>query len=151
MSPVESPSPFKSEIAPWRQAIATIIAMIAVMILFFLPSKLGLFEVDDYFPWTVAAGLTLLFGIANSVLSLASDDLNTYWGRSIISYMIVMVVGGLIAWILSGMTVYEAKSFRSLYVVFTFVYLVFLCITRAIRKIVKIAIKQDAKLRGEDV
>jgi len=48
------------------------------------------------------------------------------------------------------MSIYEAKSFRWIYIVFTFGYLLFLCILRAMRKIVHIAQKQDARLRGEE-
>lgn len=147
---MDTPSPFKKEIHPVQQAIAVLVAMPVMMLLFLIPSWIGIFELDEHFPWTVAAAFTLLFGVINSVLSLAATDQNKYFGTSIMSYMGVLVVGGFIAWLFSGQSIHEAKSFRWIYIVFTFGYLLFLCMVRAMRKIVKIAQDQDARLRGEE-
>lgn len=133
-----------------QQAIAVLIGMPVMMLLFLIPSWIGIFDLDDHFPWTVAAAFTLLFGVINSVLSLGAKDQNKYWGSSILSYMGVLVVGGLIAWLFSGQSIHEAKSFRWIYIVFTFGYLLFLSVVRAMRKIVQIAQEQDAALRGEE-
>lgn len=147
---MDTPSPFKKEIHPVQQAIAVLIGMPVMMLLFLIPSWIGIFDLDDHFPWTVAAAFTLLFGVINSVLSLGAKDQNKYWGSSILSYMGVLVVGGLIAWLFSGQSIHEAKSFRWIYIVFTFGYLLFLSVVRAMRKIVQIAQEQDAALRGEE-
>ena len=147
---MHTPSPFKQEVHPLKQGAFIVLGMPIVLLLFLIPSWLGLFEVDEHFPWTVAAAFTLLFGVANSVLSLGAKDLNMYWGTSIITYMGVMIIGGMIAWLFSGQSIYEAKTFRWIYIVFTFGYLLFLCIIRAMRKIVQIAQEQDAALRGEN-
>ena len=147
---MDTPSPFKKEIHPVKQAIAVLIAMPLMMLLFLIPSWVGIFDLDDHFPWTVSAAFTLLFGVINSVLSLGAKDQNKYWGSSITAYMGVLVVGGLIAWLFSGQTIHEAKSFRWIYIVFTFGYLLFLSVVRAMRKIVQIAQEQDARLRGEE-
>jgi len=148
---VDSPSPFEQEVHPVRQAIVFAVALPVTIVLFMIPSWIGIYELQDYFPWTVAAAFTFLFGIANSILSLAAKDQNKYWGGSIMCYMAVLVFGGFVAWLFSGLNVYEAKSFRWIYVVFTFGYLLFLCMVRAMRKIVQIAQEQDLRLRGEDL
>lgn len=44
----------------------------------------------------------------------------------------------------------EAGSFRWLYIVFALTYLVFISIVNMMRKIMEIAKKQDARLRGEE-
>lgn len=142
-------SPFDVAYAPIRQAIVIIIAIPVMIFIFWLPSRAGLFALDESFPWTVSAALTLLFGVGNSVLSLSAQDQNKYWGRSIVAYMTVVVASIAIAWLFTGESIYEAKSFKWIYVVFTFCYLLFLSIVRAMRKIVSIAQKQDARLRGE--
>ena len=147
---MDTPSPFKKEIHPVQQAIAVLVAMPLMMLLFLIPSWFGIFDLNDHFPWTVSAAFTLLFGVINSVLSLGAKDQNKYWGSSIMSYMAVLVVGGFIAWLFSGQSIHEAKSFRWIYIVFTFGYLLFLCMVRAMRKIVQIAQEQDAGLRGEE-
>ena len=132
------------------QAVITVICIPVFMFLFFIPSWLSVYDPDPYFPWTIAASFTLLFAVMNSVLSLGASDQNKYWGNSIIAYMAVVVAGGFIAWLVSGQNIYEAKSFRWIYIVFTFGYLLFLSIVRLMRKIVQIAQDQDARLRGED-
>ncbi len=147
---MDSPSPFKKEIHPYKQAAITIISMPIIIILFKIPEWIGIYEVDVHFPWTISAALTLLFAVANSILSLGADDQNKYWGNAILSYACVLVVGGFIAWLFSGLSIYEAKSFRWIYIVFTFGYLLFMSMVRAMRKIVQIAQKQDARLRGEN-
>ena len=129
--------------------ITTILGYGVILLLFMGPASFGLFDLDPYFPWTAAAGVTLMYSVANSVLSLGAIDLNQYWGRSIICFMILIIVGIATSWLITGMNIYEAKSYRELFIVFTFVYLVFLCLARAMRKVVKIALKQDARLRGE--
>ena len=121
-----------------------------MMLLFLIPSWLNLYDAGENFSWTIAAAFTLLFGVANSILSLAASDQNKYWMNSIFSYLVVVIIGGSMAWLFSGQTIYEAKSFRWIYIVFTFGYLLFLSMTRVMRKIVQIAQKQDARLRGED-
>lgn len=147
---MHSPSPFKKEIHPLKQALVVVLGMPVFMFLFIFPSWLGAYEADAHLPWTVAASFTLLFAVTNSVLSLAATDQNKYWGNSILSYMAVVIIGGFLAWLISGQNIYEAKSFRWIYIVFTFGYLLFLSIVRVMRKIVKIAQDQDARLRGED-
>ena len=147
---MESPSPFRKEIHPIRQAMFVLFAMPVMTFLFYIPKWMGLIDLQDYFPWTVSAAFTLLFAVGNSILSLGAKDQNSYWGSSIMSYLLVVIVGGAIAWLISGQHIYEAKSFRWIYVVFTFGYLLFLSMVRAMRKIVQIAQKQDARLRGEE-
>ena len=103
-----------------------------------------------YHFWTISASMTLLYAVGNSVLSLASSDENKYWGRSIFGFAVVAVVGGLIAYIFSGLGIFDAKSYSWIYFVFTFVYLLFLSIVRIMRKIVELVEKQDRRLRGEE-
>lgn len=147
---METPSPFKKEIHPFKQAVIVLLGMPLVLLLFMIPQWLGIYELQQHFPWTIAAAFTLLFAVINSVLSLGAFDQNKYWGASIMSYMGIVLIGTTMAWLFTGLNIYEAKSFRWIYIVFTFGYLLFLCIIRAMRKIVQIAQKQDAKLRGEE-
>ena len=82
-------------------------------------------------------------------MSLKAASMNKYWSRSIMAFMGLLVVSGLLATVFSGLSIDEAGSFRWLFVVLTFGYLVFLSIVRLMKKIVDIAIEQDDRLRGE--
>lgn len=147
---MDTPSPFKQEVHPVKQVVAVSIGIPVVLLLFLVPTWIGIYDLPRHFPWTISAAATLFFAVANSVLSLGAQDQNKYWSNSIMSYMAIVLISCGIAWLFSGLSIYEAKSFRWIYIVFTFGYLLFLCIIRAMRKIVQIAQKQDARLRGEE-
>ncbi len=141
---------FAKDIDPKWQAVIAVCLIPCMTFLFWLPSALGAFTLPVYFAWTVAAAITLLYASLSSILSLSSKDPVRYWGRSISGYAAVVVLGGFFAYAMTGLSIYEAMSFSWIYVVFTFVYLVFLSIVSAIRKIVDIAQRQDRRMRGEE-
>lgn len=101
-------------------------------------------------PWVVLCGMILFFALVNSVLSFNAENGSTYWFHSMISFSILLVVGGILAWAFSGVSIKNAGSVRWLYFVFTFGYLVFLSIVNLIKFLVALAQKQDQRLRGED-
>ncbi len=141
---------FELDIDPFWQAGVVVGAILLFCFFSWVFDKMAVFTVASYFPWTVSASLTLLYAVGSSVLSLGATDPNKYWGRSISAYVVVVVVGGAIASLFSGMTVFEAKSFAWIYIVFSMGYVLFLIFLRAMRKIVEIAEKQDRRLRGEE-
>ena len=109
----------------------------------------GLTDPDPNSPWIIFTSFVLFFSIVNSVLSLKAADMNKYWARSIMAFAGLLVISGACAWLFSGLTIDEAGSFRWLFFVLTFAFLAFLSITRLVKRIVDIAIKQDDRLRGE--
>ena len=68
----------------------------------------------------------------------------------VFAFAILLVIGGLLAWAFSGVSIYEAGTVSWLYFVLTFGYLVFLSIVNLIKFLVKLAQKQDKSLRGEE-
>lgn len=135
---------------PYRQvAVVLLIALVMMGVSKLIPiseySTTGAIR-----PWVVLCGLILFFAVCNSVLSLYTEDLNKYWMQSIISFVALLVVGGLLAWGISGVSISNAGSVKWLYFVFTFGYLVFLSIVNLLKFFVKLAQKQDKNLRGEE-
>ena len=130
---------------------AGLILIVGVVITGFekLGNVIGLMTSDPNSPWIVFTSFILFFSIANSLMSLKAASMNKYWSRSIMAFMGLLVVSGLLATVFSGLSIDEAGSFRWLFVVLTFGYLVFLSIVRLMKKIVDIAIEQDDRLRGE--
>jgi len=114
-----------------------------------LGNMAGLIESDAIGAWIIFTSFILFFSIATSLMSLKAENMNKYWGRSIITFMAILILSGLIATLYSGLSIDEAGSFRWLFFVMTFGFLVFLSIVRLMKRIVDIAIKQDDKLRGE--
>lgn len=112
-------------------------------------SKLGILNENPHFPWLVSASMLLFFAIFNCAFSLNAPDANKYWLHSIISYVILVVAAAGLAYLITGISIYDARSMKWMYFVFTFGYLVFLSIVNFMRIIVKIARREDNSLRGE--
>lgn len=140
---------FEKNISPLIQAASVIALAIVAMSLWKLGSQLGV-ETKQRTPWLISSSLMLFFGLFNSVFSLASKNRFTYWRNSLYAYVLLGIIGGLLAWAFSGLTINEAGAFKWMYFIFTFSFIVFLTIINLMRKIVEIAQKQDKKLRGEE-
>ena len=130
-------------------------AVIACMILLFVGIEAffkwtGISEPEQNSPWITSTAMLLFYTIANSIISIKAKSLLKYWGRSITTYILLLVLGALFAYLVSGMPIDEAGSFRWLFVVLTLGYLIFLAIVQTMKRIVDIAIKQDKRLRGEE-
>lgn len=111
--------------------------------------NIGVSKKDEIFPWIVTASMVLFYAIFNCVFSLNADNSNQYWFQSLLGFVLVAVGGGAIAYLFTGISIYDAKSIQWIYFVFTFAYLVFLSIVNFMRVIVRFAKKQDHRLRGE--
>ena len=141
---------FSRKIDPFKQAVGVFAGTLMFTLLFKILEWTGISEAKKYLPWTMSAAGLLFFSILNSVLSLAYESQNQYWLKSLGAFVALMIIGGLVSYGLSGMSIGEAMSFKWLYTVFTIGYIVFLTIVRLMRKIVLIAKKQDKALRGEE-
>ncbi|MDF1695848.1 MAG: hypothetical protein P1U56_08460 [Saprospiraceae bacterium] len=141
---------FEYEISPFIQGAVVLGAILLFTLVTLIFGKLGLAETDEGTPWLVACSMTFFFAIGNSVLSLAADDQNKYWWQSILSFVLLAIIGGGMAYLFSGVTIGEVDSYKWLYVVFTFGHILFLAIVRTMKRIVLLAKEQDSRLRGED-
>jgi len=137
-------------ISPFKQGGAVLGGILLFILGSIILGKLGLVDTDEGTPWLIACSMTFFYVIGNSVLSLAADDQNTYWWKSILTYVGLVVLGGSIAYLVSGVGMDYAGSYRWLYVVFAFSHILFLAIVRTMKRIVTLAKKQDRRLRGED-
>lgn len=141
---------FNREISPLLQ----VGAILAVSVLISLIGKLLGLDTEDslgaVFPWTISATFLLFFVIFNSALSFSYNNQNKYWLLSILSFVVLVGVGGYLSYLLSGLSIYEAKSMKTIYIIFTIGYVVLLVIVRSMRNILQIVLKQDKRLRGEE-
>lgn len=128
---------------PMLQALVTLGAGIAITLGAKLVHLLGIADVPARFPWMTAAVFMLCFAVFNSVFSLSAKDSLKYYGRSIYSFLGLTVVSGLLAWLFSSLTIDEAGSYRWIFIVVTFAYLVFMSIMMFMRKIVDFAQKEE--------
>ena len=146
----EAQSIFQKEVQPFKQLIVAV--ALNIIALGIVKSSLNetTQSTDSVVYCEVSFSILLVFMLFNSVFSIPYKKRTQYFRDSIIAYVILGGVGGLLAAYLSGLSMDEAGSFRWLYFVFTFTYLVFISIVNLMRKIIEIAKRQDARLRGEE-
>ncbi|TAK49652.1 MAG: hypothetical protein EPO28_00480 [Saprospiraceae bacterium] len=128
--------------SPFTQASA----VLALVLLFDFSGKLLQMAGTDIEPryfWNVSASFLLFFSMLNSLLSLLAKSTDNYWGKSILSYLALAILGGVAAKIFSSLSINEAGTYRWLYIVLTAGYLVFLSIIRMVRKIIEYAQHED--------
>lgn len=141
---------FTKQISPIVQA-AVILSVCMVIVL--IGKGLGLDtegKFGNIFPWSMSASFLLLYVIFNSALSFSYANQNQYWMLSIFCFAGMMLIGGFFAYWVSGLSISEAKSMKTIYIIFTIGYVVLLTIVRSMRSILNIVLKQDKKLRGEE-
>ena len=128
---------------PPVQAALTLFLIITVSLGGMALRPSGVIDIGPAFPWLAATSFLLFFAVFNAVGSLTVEHLNKYWGRSMMSFLVLGAVSGLVAWGLSTMTIDEAGSYRWLFFVVGFGYLVFLSLLGFMRAIVQFAQREE--------
>lgn len=139
----EDTSFFSKAYNPFLQAALVFGAAVVVVLLSKIVNATGIMEVDQRFPWTSAAAFMLFFAMFNSVFSLSAKNAGQYWSRSIFSFGGLAIANGLMAYLFSSLTINEAGSYRWIYVVLTFGYLVFLSMMNFMKRIVEFAQREE--------
>ncbi len=125
----------------YQAAIAA--AVMITFLLFGLGSSLAGAGLGPRFGYQVAATSLLLFGLGNALLSLGATSINKYWGRSFVCFILLAGLGLVVAKLLTGLWISEAGSYKWIYIVLTFGYLVILSIMSMIRGIVNFAEEEE--------
>ncbi len=140
---------FQKQVHPYYQVgVAILLNLLGILMLVAIRPESAVDE-DAVVFWELSFSILLAFMLFNSVLSLPYVDRMKYFSTSIFSFLALAVIGGALAHYVSGVSMDNAGSFRWLYIVFTFTYLVFLSIVNLMRKIMEIAKREDSRLRGE--
>ncbi len=128
---------------PYMQAIA----ILGAIVVFILGAKLvkwaGILEVSATFPWMTVASFLLFFALFNVIFSLAAKDINKYWTQSIMSFVGLVFVAGAFAYMTSSISINEAGSYKWIFMVVTFGYLVFISIMGMMKTIVQFAEREE--------
>ncbi len=100
-------------------------------------------DITPRFAWLTAATFLLVFALFNALFSLSTNNMMRYWGRSVYSFMGLAVFSGGLAWLFSGLSIGEAGSYKWIFGVVTFGYLVFLSLMAILRNIVDFAQREE--------
>ncbi len=136
-------SHYKKLESPVVQAIVVMAGAVALMLCGWLLTVTGIYPAEPLFAWSIATAFMLLFALLNSLMSLRADSFVRYWGRSMYSYLGLALCTGLAAWLFSGIPLRDAGTYRWIYIVVTFGFLVFLSVVNFMKKIVEFAEKEE--------
>lgn len=140
---MDNTSIFESKIDPLYQAAGS---LAAVFVFIMAGTAIGAGSEDlvsNLWPWLCAASFLLFFALFNAIMSATSKNLMKYWGRSIYAFLALAVGSGLMAWAFSGLSIGEAGSYKWIFFVITFGYLVFLSMIAFMKQIVEFAQKEE--------
>ena len=128
---------------PFFQAGLILALNFAITLLGQAAGGVGVSSSVERFPWLSTASFLLLFAIFNSIISLLEEDNNKYWGRSITSFMLVALIGGFMAYLFSGLSIWEAGSYSWIFIVVSIGYLVFSGMVMMMKNIVAFAQREE--------
>jgi len=137
---------FEKTINPFIQAGVILCAGLVVMLLIKLLINTGMLKLSDRFPYMISAAFVLFYAIFNSIFSLTADDMNKYWFHSTIAFVGLILGSAFLAYMFCGIKLEEAGSFKWIYTVLGFCYLVFLSILRGMKNIVIFAQQEDKEM-----
>ena len=144
----QNTSIFEKDISPYKQGLIILISTLFFHLMILTVASTDSFLSRTY--WTVSIAMVLVYALFNSIISLSTKDQNSYYLKSIITYVLLCISGGFLAYLFSKKNIDEAGPYRWMYIVFTMVYILILVIIRTMRVIVTLAQKKDKRMRGED-
>jgi hypothetical protein len=140
---VSDKSFFSKDLSPYKQAGMVLALMLFLMLFAYIFELVGISKKDEMTPWIVAIAMVMFYSLMNCILSLSTKDEVGYWLKSVLSFVVIIIVGVMVSWAISGLSIFDSKSLKWIFLVFTFVYLVLISILRFMKRIVRIAQKQD--------
>lgn len=149
MSISNEQSLFSRQISPIHQALMAFggVLLFCIISSFFNMSNEKL---SQQFPWMIAAAFTLVYALFNSIFWISAQNSSQYISQSIMSYVGLAVVSGLLAYAISGLKPSEAGSIKAIFIILTFGYVVFLAIMGTIKQLIKFLNKEEQnKLAGK--
>ena len=108
-----------------------------------LAVAVGMSVKDDTMPWTLAATFLLFFVLFNSVFSLSAKNDNSYWTKSFLAFAGFVILSGTVAYLVAGLSFEEIGPYKWIYIVISFVYLVFISIIGFMKRIVQFAQREE--------
>ncbi len=133
---------FEKAYNPFLQGGVVLGGVVVIMLLTKMMSGVGV-AVSPGFYWQITGAFLLFYALFNSIFSLSAKNTNRYWSRSILCFAGLAAVSALLAQWLSGQSINEAGSYRWIFLMLAFCYLVFLTIMNVMKNIVRYAEKED--------
>lgn len=131
--------------SPYLQATIVFGLGLSFMLLGAFFTWTGMMDMGEKFPWTTAGSFILFYAIFNSVFGLSSKDINQYMKQSILAYIAMVSALVLFAFLFSGKWINDVGSFRWIFFVLTFGYLMFISIIGMMKMVYEFFMKNDER------
>lgn len=128
---------------PFIQAGVLLGCIIILMLLMKVAMMTGAADFKPSMPWIISASFILFYTVFNALFSLSSDDMNKYWMRSIAAYFVLAISAAGLSYIVAPFAPEEGGNIRWIFIVLTFVYLVFLSMLNFMKQIVTFAEREE--------
>jgi FtsH-binding integral membrane protein len=149
MPTYEQKSLFSRQVSPIYQALMAFggVLLFCILSSFFSMSNEKL---TQQFPWMIAAAFMLVYALFNSVFWISAKNNSQYISQSVISYVGLAAASGLLAYAISGLKPSEAGSIKTIFIILTMGYVVFLAIMSTIKQLITFLNKEEQnKLEGK--
>ncbi len=137
---------FAKNYPPIYQAGFVMAIAVGIMLIAKLAALAGA-DVSYRFYWTTSCSFLLFFAIFNSIISLSAGDLNKYWSKAMLAFVVLAVGTGFFASLISGVWINEAGRIKYVYAILVFSYLVFLCILGMVKFLMAFFMQEEENLR----
>ncbi len=128
---------------PYLQAGVTLALALVFMLAGSFMKWAGWMTDSPRYAWMIAASFIWLYAIFNSIFSLSANNLNAYWGRAIPAFVVLMLLSGGLARGFSSLPISKAGSYRWVFFVLLFSYLLLLSIMGFVKRLVEFAEKEE--------
>lgn len=137
-----SKSIYETEVHPWMQAGVGMAGALGFMVVNWLMG-LGGVDLGERFPWTAAGAFLLMYTVFNSLNSFNAKSMMVYYRNSMFGYMAMLLVVGFLAQLFSQLSIFEAGTYRWIFIMITVSYFGFIGISSFIRFIFMILQREE--------
>lgn len=131
----------KKEIwTPVRQ-VATFAGSAAVSMIF-----ASLFLPNPIMVWLIGGSCLLLFSIMNNGLSFFVDNFKQYLIQSTYCFMGLLIGMGLLATLLSGVSIFDAESYRPIFIIILIANFIFMAMIITVKGLLALMEEKDKRL-----
>jgi hypothetical protein len=131
---------------PWLASIAlacTTSVMLVTKVVFWS----GWVTEEPEFFWITSGAFLLLFSVVNTILSLGAEWYFRYLQVSVLSFLVLLIASALFATLFSGVSIFGAGTFRSIYAILLIGYFTLLAVGMFIKFIINWLARDEERHR----
>lgn len=97
--------------------------------------------------WLISASMLLLFSIMNNIQSIVVAKYGEYLQRSLVAFVATFIGLGMLSTLCSGISIFEAKPYRTIYIVILVTYFFFVGIIMLMKSFMSFMKSKDKKVQ----